>query len=321
MREKDVEEIRLQYKKFLQAWEEGAKDQLDECVKDLPFAYVSMYGHTYSREQIKEWFCNPGPAGSKMSILPMQDTILTLDREAQQYAVILGMITKGEEHIAFGGSFMNHYELTEAGWVLETIRFQLQSDDGMREETLDADGIVHRILGEGNRALMGDWLGVDERVGAFQDKIEHSGELVITPEIDAPWRRIQKPDNSMTDEEAVIDTFCHISAAYDYLAFMLAVPALNEDATVDVGGMFGPMNRRDALGYLKELRKSQPRSFTGLEITSLKLDGEKASAVVRVTAPEAYHIVEDKVSFEKDIYAVELRREKDRWTIVKAIRQ
>lgn len=316
MRENDVASIRLQYKKFLEAWECGNENLLDTCVTELPFAYVSMYGHAYNLDQIKKWFKNPGPEGSEFRIIPLQDTILTKENEAQQYAVVLGMITSGEEHIAFGGSFMNHYEKTESGWVLEQIRFQLQSDDGMKREWLDEEGIVHRELGRGNRNLLGEWLGVDERVGAFQDKIEHSGELMITPELDAPWRVIKKPDNTMNDEEAIKDVLCRVTAAYDFLAMMLAVPAFHECASIDIGGMFGTMNKRETLGYLKEFRRALPRSFSGVVIDSLNIENNHAYAVVSVWAPEAYQIGKESPCFIKDSYEVEFEKKKESWTIL-----
>ena len=221
MRENDVAMIKECYRNFLKAWETEDSELFDKCLKSIPFAYVSMFGHTYSADQVKKWFVNPGPEGSQLKLYPLQETILTQKDEAQQYAAVIGVIRKDDRHIAFGGSFMNHYENTENGWVLETIRFQLQSDDGNKEEYLDAEGLVHRIPGEGDRNLFGKWLLVDDRVGFFQDKIEHSGDLMITAEMDAPWRVIRRPDNTMTEEEQINDVICRTSCAFDFFARMV----------------------------------------------------------------------------------------------------
>ena len=300
-------EIRTVYGNFLKAWETGEGELFEQCLKETPFAYVSMYGHCYDGRTIGQWFRNPGPEGSELHLQPLQQTVAVRDDVAQQYAVILGTISQGQKHITFGGSFMNRYEKIGGEWKLETIRFQLQWDDGMKEETMDEEGIVHRTTGDGDRTLFGEWMGVDERVGAFQDKIEHSGETVITPEIDAPWRIFPQAENGMTDEEAMLDVLCRTSCAYDFLAMSIAVPAFSENALVDIGGLYGPMNRRDALMYVKEMRRGMPRCFSGFAVDDAKVTDTTAAARLQLAA-------------DGSEYEVSLAKENGHWMIDKLIR-
>lgn len=300
MKSMDEEQIRLQLDAFVKAWESGEEFVIDQCVVEEPYIYFSMFGKCYIKNTLNSWLkkreLNPGYIKLKIE----NHTCLIKGNRAEQYATLLGVFadtdSEGISYLSFGGTFVNTLVKKNEVWKFETMRFELQSDNGVLEETLLEEGIISIVEGPGNREFIKNWKLVNDRVGYYMDPLEEQGEHVILGELDAPWYKVENRDNLLTNEEQIKDLFAKYCFSYDFSLFVLMKDIFSEDAVIKLPDQES-FHRQDALAYLKLVRQGSPRSMTTGYFLSLEIEGEKAECRVVRELPEALRLTSDRNDF------------------------
>lgn len=277
--------------KFVRIWESGTGEGLELCVVKEPRLYFGIFENMYERESLKKALQLPvnRPEMCKMEII--NETSRISGDKAYQYAALLGHFSNESSQIAFGGSFVNTLIKKEDGWKLETIRFELKSDNASKEIYLTEEGMIKHTQGEGNLKLLTGWKLVNDRVGCFMSAVEGQAEDVICAEYDATWFANSEDGLQISDEKQVKDLWARFCFAYDYSNMFLNNEMLTEDVRLFTTD--GKFHRREAIGYLKLKRQSAPRSFHAGKFEKLNIEGGVATAEILSLAPEYFSLKEN----------------------------
>lgn len=321
--------VRKPLETFLQAWAEGEPELLENCVLEQCFAYFSVFGHCFNRRGVQAWISKESQETIRMELHLVNHAALAQGNTAWQYGSVIGCLwdTKEEKfrHLAFGGSFANILKQSSQGWALEEIRFDLQWEDSVCEAYLDQKGILHRTPGKGDRSLAPTWWWIDDRVGYFMDRIPGTGDRQIVAECDSPWVLASDIEVVGSEEEKVQMLFAQYCFSIDFNSFASFQQIFTEDAQVKIG-MLGLMNRRVATAYLKETRKSTPRSFTCGYFTKMQVNENMAKAEIRSVEAGAVSVTinstgEKDVRYKQGRYDLQARKEEGVWKISQLIYQ
>lgn len=323
MKSMDEEQIRLQLETFVKAWEKENVFSLDQCVVDEPYLYFSMFGKCYEKTTLENWLKISG-ADVKRKLMKINNhSCLVKGDRAEQYAVLLGTFISNEgndlQYLSFGGTFVNTLVKENGIWKFETMRFEMQSDNGVLDETLSDEGFICIEEGTGNRELIKGWKLVNDRVGYYMDTIEEQGEHVILAEFDAPWAKVKEQDNQLNDEEQVRELFAKYSFSYDFSFFVLMRDIFTRDAVIKLNGR-EEMGCQDALAYMKLVRQGSPRSLTTGHVVSLECSGSEATCRIVRELPEAVRLnmkgdTLENLDFSCGEYFFKARKEEEGWKI------
>ncbi|WP_321006755.1 nuclear transport factor 2 family protein [Hungatella sp.] len=323
MKSMDEEQIQLQLEAFVKAWEEEDVFVLDQCVSDEPHLYFSMFGKCYEKTTLKKWIKISGDSVKRRIMqIDNHSAVMKGDR-AEQYAVLLGVFVSDDsekpQYLSFGGTFVNTLIKEDGIWKFETIRFELQSDNGVLDEILSDEGFISIEEGPGNRELIKGWKQVNDRVGYYMDSLKEQGDHVILAEFDAPWFKITKPDNVLSDESQIQELFAKYAFAYDFSLFVLMRDIFTQDARIQICGI-GGMGCQEALACMKLIRQGAPRSLTTGHVTSLECHGETAECRIVRDLPEALRLtsgssITRNLDFSCGEYYFKARKEEGIWKI------
>ena len=319
----EAEQIRDCLRTFVKAWESGNGDLLDRCIQEEIYAYFSIFGNCYTGNGLKQWLCNPAEKDEEAEMRLYNETSLICGEKAYQYAALIGFFAeRGKEkvrHIGFGGSFCNVLKKTDGKWRLETIRFELQSDDGMKAERLSEDGRIICEEGPGDRTMFGGWKFVNDRVGLFMDPVEGQGEHVIMAELDAPWFLAKEKKTEEDAREQIMELFSRYCFAYDFSCFLLMRDIFLPDAVICLGAG-EEVDVREGVARLKLMRQGSPRSFHAGKLEKADIGGDRAVCEVVRMSPEKLLLTETeegrlKADFQNGTYRIQLKKRDGEWKI------
>lgn len=282
----DAQEIRGVLEQFLQAWASGEVDLLDGCVAKEPFVYFSTHNNCYTLGQLKQQLLYTGKEKNVSQMRLVNELSRISGNQAVQYGIMIGLFADEDSHLAFGGSFTNKLVKTDSGWLLSKIRFELQTDDSVQSYSLDAEGHVASVPGNGDLAFIEKWQKVNTAIGLFVDQDPTQGPHTIMGECDAPWYCIPEPDNDETQEEAIQNLFLRYCYAFDFNTPDLFEGVFATDCSF-LSNQAGKLNQDKAARYLTIVRQASSRAFHAVNFDEVQVNGN--SAVLKATrlCPEA----------------------------------
>ena len=308
-------QIRSQMELFLKAWERGEGHLLDQCVAAEPYVYFSTHWNCYTREQLKEQLRNAGRDAAFTRIELANEYCRVQGKKAVQYATILGCYGDADSHLAFGGTFCNELTLTESGWMFTRMRFELQTDDSVKEYTLDGEGKTHQVPGVGDISFIQNWQKVNTSIGLFVDQVPGEGKHTLTGECDASWYLLLE-DDDRNDMEQIQNTFLRYCCAIDLNTPDLLDGVFAPEA-VFVSNQAGTLSAKDAVNYLTIVRQASARSFHAVRFDDIEVDSGKAHVKATRLSPESAKVNGEQVSYDNGTYELEYRKYDNAWQIVR----
>ncbi len=301
---------------FVKSWEKGNADNLEFCVVKEPFLYMGIFGNVYDLEAMKELLRLPENRPEKCSIKIINEATVYDGCRARQYASVLGYFEEEGSHIAFGGSFVNTLIQSDEGWLIETMRFEMKSDDAFKRIWLTETGKIEHEKGSGDLSLLKGWKLVNDRVGCFMGAVEGQANEVICAEYDAPWFAPSQTGLHKTEEEQIKELFARLCFAYDYSCMLLIRQIMTPQSIIRTKD--GTFELRDAIGYLKLKRQAAPRSFHAGRVESIVMDGERALATITALAPENFKRANDgRPVFDGEIIQMQAVKIDSKWMLEK----
>lgn len=283
------EELKIQkcLEKFIDGWCNNI-DLIDDCIDLEPLIYIRMFGHCSNTQFLKNWLSYRAVPTSKLEMKIYNYKVLIKESTAYQYATVLGAFKEDgmyPKHLAFGGTFVNKVVKVNDDWKLNTIRFDLQCEDSVSTTTLSKEGLMYRAPGYGQLRFIQNWLKIDDRIGHNMTKIANTAPTMISAEYDNPWYLIPDPDNLGNDEDQVKELLYKYCFAFDHVTFHLISDVFADNIKFRIEDEIW-YNNRDAIGYLKLLRKVRPRPHHSIVFDEVKINGNEAEVVASRIAPD-----------------------------------
>jgi ketosteroid isomerase-like protein len=190
----------------------------------------------------------------------------------------------------FGGHYANTYQLTEEGWKIAEIRFELDWKYGQ-----------HRSLSE--------WPEPRTTLGWHLDvKLPN-----IISGLDAPWHVIPNPEETGSDADQILDAFTRYTWAVDQWDISLLSDIYTDDITTNIVPFGEVKGRREFMSTLQVFRTGRVNLHHAVGDYRIEVMGDKATAQI-------YRLVLYNVSKEtlnRNIfgatYHCSLRREEGVW--------
>lgn len=286
-RQKDYDEIRQNFIRFIKAWEKGNVGELDYCMVADLFAEFSIFGPTnLSRETLKKQLAayTEFPGYARFEILNF--VCLIEGNKAQQSAGITGIFTRkdGTSRYWFSGIFTVTHKKTMFGWRITHIHFDLLNDNTV-SMTRDGQGHLELIPSEREFPYVKNWIPINDRTGWFKG----APLPMVSGEYDAPWYVIRNRENIGGDAEQIQELFYCYCFAVDTNTFQLFDRIFDSDAVTDFP-LFGCMDKRRTTDTMKMIREEVSRRthhmgyFKKLEIR----DACAEALICRVISGEHY---------------------------------
>ena len=214
----DYAEIKDAFSKFIKSWETNNMDGLDEVVAVDTYANFSIFGESCSRDLLKNNLKTRTRKTTYSRFLINNYVCLIEGNRAQQSAGISALMSdsSGAEyaHYCFNGLFANSWVKTEKGWQMQSIRFDLLTDDA-NILTRDETGFFITVKGTGDLSFVENWAPIIDKNGFYFGTRLNA----ICAEYDAPWNVIKNRDNIGTDEEQIEELFFKYCFAIDTDSF------------------------------------------------------------------------------------------------------
>ena len=292
---------------FVDAWEQGNVELLDHCTSEEMIAYFSIFGTTYTREEMKAHL-RGGRQNDVEVRMWLENHICSVEENhARQYATLVGCFAGSGKNLGMqlivAGSFVNTLIKDGDSWKLELIRFELQTDNVFCKEYLTDAGVLVRCNGKGTYKLVPGWKEVNDRVGYFMDALPEQGKHVIVGESDAPWYALEAGKTTENEEDAIRELFLKYCFALDFNTFSLMNDIFADDSLF-LSEQAGVLNKHDAIAYLKLVRQGMPRSFHAGKFAGLELNGEYASCEVERLLVETSEVCLDETGTLKIVPTV-----------------
>lgn len=274
-------EINEKLQTFIEAWESGKTDCIDETMVEAPFTNFSIFGPVYSREILK---CRLRDSGR--SVVPSQfglsnQVCRVKGSRAQQSAVLTGVFADGvREDYRFCGMFVNSYVRTEEGWRISSLDFDLM-EDNTAAVTFDKKKRIYRTKRGSKELALPEWNLIEDEAEVYNGCRLPS----ICGELQAPWLVIPEPPEDMTDEEAIRDLFYRYAFAVDQRTVSLLTDIFVDGAAMKLStyGEFGREKGIQSLRWLKS--RLGPRGQHVADFTHIRMDDKFAEAVVKCDSP------------------------------------
>lgn len=314
----DKKIIREMFQSFVQAWQNGKTDCLDDLL--LPDCKIdfSIFDKGITREQLKENLA-VRTRNVSYSRFELYNVVCCIGEDvAQQSGVVCGLfVDEYAEHpasFAFTARMVNTLIKTEQGWKYEKMRLELagQSDNHAR---LYSTGVGVMWM-KGDTSFIKNWRQIPLEVGW------HEGSRLpsVIPETDAPWYAVQKRTDESSDEEKIKETIYRYCFGLDYDCVELYDEVFAENAFM-IYGDYRRYDKRSVTEMLRFERMGGIGFHHVLYPTQIKIEGNSAKA--RVYRSGLDYIPGDKVIFGDDKnknylsgrYDMEFIKENGKWYI------
>ena len=314
----DKKIIREMFQSFVQAWQSGKTDCLDDLL--LPDCKIdfSIFDEGITREQLKENLAvrTRNVSYSRFELYNVVGCVG--EGIAQQSGTVCGLFV--DEYadqpasFAFTAKMANTLVQTEDGWKYEKMHLELagQSDNHAR---LYSTGVgVMRM--KGDTGFIENWRQIPLEVGW------HEGSRLpsVIPEIDAPWYAVQNRIDENTDEEQIKETLYRYCFALDFDCIELYNGVFSEESLM-VYGDFRKFDKRSVTEMLRFERMGGIGSHHVLYPEYIEIQGNRAKAHIYrsgldyVPGDKVIHGENKMKNYLSGRYDMEFIKENDKWYI------
>ena len=280
--------------------------KIQNYVIEEPTIEMNIFGYMYSVELFTMFI----QERNDLSIQIVNHAVVENGNEATQYATIIGLFKKGNKHLSFGGTFTNKL-VFNGEWRLSIIRFELQCEDSIGKTYLSKEGMLYRQPGYGTKSFISNWKTIDDRIGHNMSALDNMGPRIIAPEYDTPWYILEN-NCQESAEEKVKDLLYKYCYGFDLATFPVIRDSFDDNVQLNIDGQ-SFTNKRDAIAFLKMLRKVTPRSFHSAIFEHINVDGNMAYAKASRIAPD--------LRTKKDVQENNLEQWIDGYYELKAIKE
>lgn len=253
MRKRDaIKEVFAQFVKALETFE---PDNISSIVTDDVLGYFSNVGETKGKAELIKaltW------KGMKMNVSRRRITnfvVRTCGEKAQQSAYVMSLVGYDNGSFLFpfefGGKFVNSYILTEAGWKISEIRYDLDWE-------------------KGNTYFAKDWRFIDYKIFAGH-------KPMISSEFDSPWAVIPENDEELTDEEQIIENMFKYSFGLDNCDWSLHHASYTDDVIFYSGDNVMENSARNLVNNFKNTSHKEHALEHAIKIVDVKVEGNEAT--------------------------------------------
>lgn len=300
MEHPDYQAIKIAFDKFVNAWESGAVDLLDDIVAKDTGAVFSIFGECHGREALKQHLKQRKPF-TYVRIESGNFIALIEGTRSYQSGCVVGFFGLEQEDTyssyEWGGNFCNIWEKKDDRWMLIDIRFDLQDDLG-------------------DLSLVDNWIPINDTIGWY------SGVALpaISGELDTPWVRCKNRENIGTDREQIEELYYRYALGIDCNTFSLLEDVFSEDLVLNMAP-FGTMSKRTFIATLKVHRQAFTRRWHHVGyFEHIDIHGDTADAVLYRREPYRKWPLEMTKDLEKANiiaarYDVKCVKENGKWRI------
>ncbi|MCR8866013.1 nuclear transport factor 2 family protein [Priestia megaterium] len=279
---------------FLKALEEGNALVLREILLPNAKASFSMYGEFEGVEAIIEGLLNKEETPDIVRHYVTNEYIGIKEELSQQSVYLTGLFIHKDNvqmnPFWFGGHFVNTYKLTEEGWKISHLRFDLDWHYGTSPYTVNWK-IQNRALG-------------------WSPDIENPK---ILSELEAPWRVISQSEENNCGKEEVVATFNRYAWAFDQGDISLLNDIFTDDAMINMVPIGQIQGRKNIISQLKISRSGRPTFHHAVEPHEIEIKNEKAKLKMYRLVP--FKPTEDTLEnpVYGAVYTCDLRKEDGMW--------
>ena len=311
--------IRKTAERFVAAWETADMDDVEELF--LPDAEVefSIFDAGLTVKKLTEKLAERPRKVAFTSFEIINYVCAVGNKSAQQSFSMMGLLADKKEgkweQFHFEGAFANTLQLTDKGWKISKMLFNLTDANTAPWGKVFSSGITIE-KGFGDDSFVSNWdvRQPDDRIGWYPDK----RLPVIVPEIDAPWVAIKDRLNPGTDEQQIEETFFKYSYGVDNGLFELFEDVFTEDAVIKYFDD-QPWDKRTVTEMLKFEKQGACRTIHTGYVKDICINGDIATAQVYLRGTFYYpDKITDEVIRKRWIwsrYHLDYRKENDIWKI------
>ena len=313
----DYTEIKEAFSKFIKAWETNNVDGMDDVVAVDTYANFSMFGESCSRDLLKNNLKVRTRKTTYSRFLINNYVCLIEGNRAQQSAGMAALMSdsSGAEyaHYCFNGLFANSWIKTEKGWQMQSIRFDLLTDDA-NILTRDESGSFITVKGTGDLSFVENWAPIIDKNGFYFGTRLNA----ICAEYDAPWNVIRNRDNVGTDEEQIEELFFKYCFAIDTDSFGFFQDVWTDDVVAYLPPL-GIHDKRGITNVLKINKSGSRRCLHMGRVKSIDVHGDTADIVMyhmdntMINPPYTISNETEKLDIVGSRWRIQARREKGAW--------
>lgn len=288
------EEIKDVFARFSRAYESGDLSLARDLFLDNATANFSNHGDFAGAEAIISGLSRGGSRPDVVRHYPTNEYVATKDGEGQQSSYLTGLLADevGGKLIPtwFGGHYANAYRLTEGGWKIAQLRFELDWQHG-------------------NHPDIGSWPEPRTSLGWSP----HTPLPKTISGLDAPWHVVPRPEEAGSDEQQVIDTFTRYTWAVDQWDISLLRDICTDDISIDIVPFGKVSGRREFMSTLQLFRTGRTYLHHSVGDYRIEVGGNKATLQIYRMIP--YGITRE--TLDRDVYGAQygcsLRKEQGVW--------
>lgn len=252
MRKRD--EIKQIFEQFICALESFEPENIRTIVTEnvqADFSTIGSYDNVEDLIQALKW---KGPVMNVSRQHIMNFVCRTCGEKAQQsaYVMVLTGIDDGKFLYSFeyGGKFVNSYIMTEDGWKISSIKYDLDWE-------------------KGNTAFAKGWKLLDYKLYAGH-------RALICSEFDSPWSVISVNDEELTDEEQIIENMFKYSFGLDNCDFSLHHTSYTDDVVFYAGDKVMEAGARNLINNFKNTAHKEHALEHAIKIVDVQINGDEA---------------------------------------------
>lgn len=313
----DEKMIECLFQRFVQSWQSGKTNNLDEIVTtdcDIDF---SIFDKGIRVEQFKKELAYRGlePTYTRFEIYNYVCAIG--ENKAAQAGVVQGVFvdekSEKKSNFTFNGFMVNSLIKTEEGWKFDALRFNLGSTSD-NHARLYTSGVGVSYY-ESNTDFVKNWHMIDFVVGWHKN----GRILSVVPEIDAPWYAIKNRKNKGTDEQQIKELLYRYCFALDYDCLELYEGVFSEDVKAKYEG-YRLFDKRSVTEMLRFERQGMIGMGHIIYVDSIIFDGDIANVRAYRSGylPSAKIFGEGKYkNYVNARYEFQVRKENKEWRILR----
>lgn len=253
MRKRDA--IKEIFEQFVKAMEAFEPEKIADLVTEDVLGHFSNVGETRGKAELVKaltW------KGMKMNVSRrriVNFVVRTQGEKAQQSAYVMSLM--GYDNgtflfpFEFGGKFVNSYILTEDGWKISEIRYDLDWE-------------------KGNTYFAKDWKFIDYKIFAGH-------KPMISSEFDSPWAVIPENDEELTDEEQIVENMFKYSFGLDNCDWTLHHGSYTDDVVFYSGDSVMESSARALVNNFKNTSHKEHALEHAIKIVKVEVQGDEAT--------------------------------------------
>lgn len=252
MRKRD--EIRTLFNNFAEYLEKYDLDSLKSLFTDNVCGHISTVGEVKGADQVASALVVNKDDLTLRRHLISNFVVHTKGDSARQSSYMMSLVGKDDgkflHSFEYGGKFLINWNKNDSNWKIDEIWF-------------DLDWV------KGNTSFVPEWTLLDYQI--------YSGHKpMIYSEFDSPWAFIPENDETLTDEEQIIENMFRYSFGLDNCDWTLHLGSYTNDVKFVAGGKV----LADCAGRLVDNFKNTSHKEAALEhaikIVGVEVNGDKA---------------------------------------------